>query len=260
MFGFRSSGGKGFIKKTIWCKNKRNQRIYGEAFIPDGTGEYPLVIYSHGYGYNMSFLEASRLAAAGIAVYEFDFCGGSPWSKSDGKSTEMSVLTEADDLEAVLDEMKKQDFVDEDRIYLCGGSQGGFVSIITGEHRQSDIAGLILFCPALVIADFEKEYLGGREMPERMRFSNMVISRKYYTDARDCDIYQLMERFKKPVLYYHGSRDEMVPTKYAYEAEKHFPDAKLTILPGAGHMLNYGFENQLFSEMRDFILKERQNG
>jgi hypothetical protein len=260
MFGFRSSGGKGFSKKTIWCRNKRNQRIYGEAFIPDGTGKYPLVIYSHGYGYNMSFLEASRLAAAGIAVYEFDFCGGSPWSKSDGKSTEMSVLTEADDLEAVLDEMKKQDFVDEDRIYLCGGSQGGFVSIIVGDRRQEDVAGMILYCPALVVADFEREYLGGRPMPEKIRFGNMTVSRKYYTDARDCGVYHMMERFKRPVIYYHGSRDEMVPLRYAYESEKHFPNVKLTILPGAGHMLNYGFEDQLFSEMRDFVAKEKQNG
>ena len=258
MFGFRSSGGRGFSKKAIWCRNKRNQRIYGETYIPDGAGEYPLVIYSHGYGYNMSFLEASRLAAAGIAVCEFDFCGGSPWSKSDGKSTEMSVLTEADDLEAVLDEMKKQDYVDEKRIYLCGGSQGGFVSIIAGDRRQEDVAGMILYCPALVITDFEKEYLGGRPMPDKMRFGNMTVSRRYYTDARDCDVYQMMERFKKPVLYYHGSRDEMVPLRYAYEAEKHFPDVKLTILPGAGHMLNYGFEDQLFTEMKDFILKEVQ--
>ena len=170
---------------------------------------FHLFIFSHGYGYNMSFIEADRLSSSGIAVYEFDFCGGSPWSKSEGESTDMSVLTEADDLEAVLDEMKRQDFVDESRIYLSGG----VVSIITGERRQENIAGMILFCPALIIMDFEKEYLGGKQMPEKMRFSNMVIGCSYYTDTRDCGIYQTMERSKKPVLYYHGSRDELVPVQ-----------------------------------------------
>ena len=32
-----------FIKKTIWCKNKRNQRIYGVAIIPDDPDKFPLV-------------------------------------------------------------------------------------------------------------------------------------------------------------------------------------------------------------------------
>lgn len=251
MFGFENQ--KGYTKKTIWCRNCRGQRIYGQVYIPDGNGEYPLVIFSHGYGYNISFLESGRLAAAGIAICEFDFCGGSPWSKSDGKSTDMSVLTEADDLEAVLNELKKQNFVDKDRIFLSGGSQGGVVSIIVGERRQEDIQGMVLYCPALVIKDFEKEYLGGRPMPEKCRFGNMTVSRKYYTDMRDYDIYAAMEHFRKPVLYYHGDRDEMVPDRYAYEAEKHFPNVKLTILRGAGHMCNYGYEDKLFSEMRDFV-------
>ena len=170
----------------------------------------------------------------------------------------MSVLTEADDLQGVLDEMKGEDLVDKSRIYLFGASQGGVASIITGEQRQENIAGMILFCPARIIMDFEKEYLGGRTMPEKMKFSNMVIIRKYYTDARDCGIYQMMERFKKPVIYYHGSRDELVPVRYAYEAEKHFPNVKLTILKGAVHMLNYGFEEQLFTEMKSFILKDNK--
>ena len=40
----------------------------------------------------------------------------------------MSVLTEADDLQGVLDEMKLQDFADEGRIYLCGANQGVYLS------------------------------------------------------------------------------------------------------------------------------------
>lgn len=257
MFGFGSA--KGYSKKTIWCRNCRGQKIYGQVYVPDGGGEYPLVIFSHGYGYNISFLESARLAAAGIAVCEFDFCGGSPWSKSDGKSVDMSVLTEADDLDAVLSEIKKQDYVDEKRIFLSGGSQGGVVSIIVGERRQEDICGLILYCPAIVIKDFEEEYLGGRRMPDKFRFGNMTVSRKYYTDMRDYDIYAAMERFKKPVLYYHGDRDEMVPLRYAYEAEMHFPDVKLTILRGAGHMCSYGYEEKLFNELRSFVNGEHES-
>lgn len=249
MLGFARRG-----VERVECRNSRGLAVRGKVRVPKGEGPFPLVVYSHGYGYNMAFVEAERLAEAGIAVCEFDFCGGSPWSRSDGRSTDMSVLTEADDLEAVLDELLARPWVDRSRVFLSGGSQGGFVSIIVGGRRQRDVAGMVLYCPALVIADFEQEYLGGRRMPERMRFGNMTVSRRYYTDARDCGVYHMMERFEGPVLYYHGSADEMVPLRYAYEAERRFPDARLTVLPGAGHMLNYGFEDQLFQEMRDFVL------
>lgn len=239
--------------RTIWCQNNRGQKIYGKVHLPQGDGPFPLVIFSHGYGYNSSFIEADRLAQAGIAVYEFDFCGGSPWSRSQGKSTEMSVLTEADDLEAVLDELKGQAFVDPQRIFLSGGSQGGFVSIIVGARRQADIQGMILYCPALVIQDFEEVYLQGR-MPEKMKFGNMTISRKYYTDAHEYDLQKAMVSFEKPVLYYQGDQDEMVPLRYAYYAQESFPKMELTILKNTGHMCNYGNEERLFADMKDFIL------
>lgn len=47
-------------------------------------------------------------AAWGYATYCFDFCGGSPdeEERSDGKSTDMTVLTERDDLIAVMDYVK----------------------------------------------------------------------------------------------------------------------------------------------------------
>ena len=92
-----------YRKEIIFCKNKKNQKIYGEAFIPNSTGKFPLIIFSHGYGYNSSFIDSKRLASNGISVYQFDFCGGSNYSRSEGKSTEMTVLTEADDLESVLE-------------------------------------------------------------------------------------------------------------------------------------------------------------
>lgn len=59
-------------------------------------------------------------------------------------------------------------------------------------------------------------------MPERIRFGNMTISQKYMEDAKASDVYRAMEHFEKPVLYYNGSDDELVPVKYAYEAQKHF--------------------------------------
>lgn len=46
---------------------------------------------------------AEKMAAAGIAAFIFDYNGGGVGSKSSGKSTEMSVLTEIKDLKAVIE-------------------------------------------------------------------------------------------------------------------------------------------------------------
>ena len=48
--------------------------------------------------------------------------------KSDGKTTEMSVLTETKDLEAVIEYVRNLSYTDSEKILLMGCSQGGFVS------------------------------------------------------------------------------------------------------------------------------------
>ena len=245
-----------FVKEVIYCKNKRNQKIYGEIYIPQKKGPFPLLIFSHGYGYNMSFIEPEKLASKGIAVYLFDFCGGSFSSRSEGQSTEMSIMTEAEDLECVLDEMKSQNFVDKERIYLSGCSQGGVVSIIVGERRQNELKGLILYCSALSIQDLENNLFKDKQIPEKMKFGNMIISRKYIEDVRGYDIYKSIKNLKIPFLYYHGDKDEMVDVEYAYKAQKYFnTNGKLVILKNTSHMLNLGNEERLFTDLLNFILK-----
>ena len=247
-----------FTKTVIYCKNKRNQKIYGEAFIPNSKGPFPLIIFSHGYGYTLSFIEPEKLASNGISVYQFEFCGGSPSSKSEGQTKEMSSMTEADDLECVVQYMKNQNFVDKNKIYLSGCSLGAFVSIIVGEKLQNDLKGLILYCPALSIKDFEENYLKGKAIPNTFKLGNMMISRRYLDDIRDYEIYNAISNIKIPFLYYHGDKDEIVNIQYAYKAQKYFQNnGKLIILKNAGHLLNYGNEDRLFIDIINFILKNK---
>ena len=247
-----------YRKEIIFCRNKKNQKIYGEAFIPNSKGKFPLIIFSHGYGYNGSFVDSKRLSSNGIAVYQFDFCGGSNYSRSQGKSTEMTVLTEADDLESVLDEMKKQDFVDINKIYLSGGSQGGLISILVGERRQKEIKGLILYCAGLAILDYYEPHMKTKTDNESFRLINMMITRKYFDDVEKLDVYNIIKNIKIPFLYYHGDMDECVNVKYAYKAQKYFNEkAKLIILKNTSHMLFYGNEDLLFNDIINFIFKNK---
>lgn len=73
---------------------REDHQIYGVIYIPEGAGEkMPAVIFSHGFGgnYQVEIPYAQALARRGYVVYCFDFCGGSPGSKSDGSTLEMSI-------------------------------------------------------------------------------------------------------------------------------------------------------------------------
>ena len=107
------------------------QRIFGLIHIPRGEGDkMPAIVYSHGLGgsYHYGFQYAEAMAARGYVVYCFDFCGGSPQSRSDGSPYDMSIFTEQEDLEAVLSMIQNLEYVDTDHIFLLGSSQGGLVS------------------------------------------------------------------------------------------------------------------------------------
>lgn len=55
----------------------------------------------------------------GYVAFTFDFCGGSAMcGKSDGKTTEMSVLTETKDLKAVIEYVRNLSYTDSEKILL----------------------------------------------------------------------------------------------------------------------------------------------
>lgn len=107
---------KGYRYKSSTLKVKRGKKtIYGKIFLPKTKKKkkFPTVIYSHGFGgnyeYGMDYAKA--LAKKGYAVYCFDFCGGSPDSRSSGSVLDMSIFTEQKDLESVIKSLKKKKFV-----------------------------------------------------------------------------------------------------------------------------------------------------
>ena len=116
-------------------------KIFGNLLKPRGEEQYPLMILSHGFGssYRYTLQYARELVELGIACYVFDFCGGSMNSMSDGEMINMSVITEKNDLSTILDQLKMYDWVDQDKIYLMGESQGGLVSTLLASERSDEI-------------------------------------------------------------------------------------------------------------------------
>jgi len=112
---------------SIICQPFSCQRdsltIRGNVFRRE-TGVLPAIIICHGFMANQRTVRhyAKFLASLGWAAFTFDFCGGGLWSSSDGKHSEMSVLTEVEDLKSVIKYVKQRNDVDAEHISLMGCS------------------------------------------------------------------------------------------------------------------------------------------
>lgn len=218
---------------------KGKMKIYGQLFMPSVHKKtYPLVILCHGYtaDHTHSEIYAKDLNKIGVAAYAFDFCGGGPTSKSDGAMVEMSVLTEVQDVEAILDYFRSREDFDSASIFLLGQSQGGFVSALVGAQREEQIAGLILAYPAFVIPDdARKRFPEGMVIPKRVDQFGCIIGKRYYEDVIGMDAYEEIAGFHKDVLIIHGDKDAIVPIDYSRRAKKVYDHATLMTIKGAGH-------------------------
>ena len=236
--------------------------IYARAFVPDVEGRVPLVIFSHGLGANVEHEEEVQktLAKAGIAVFSFEFAGGSSSSApmSEGLTTETSVLTEVQNLKDAIRIASGLEYADPQKIYLMGSSQGGLVTALTAEE-VTNIAGLFLFYPAFSLPDdIRSSFPKLDEVPETFNLLGTKIGKKYITDIYDMDPYANLEKLGMPVHIFHGKDDNIVPLTASQKAMKRLKDARLTTLEDTGHALTpeqqaqIGFEiaNEIYNGMK----------
>ncbi|MBQ9348333.1 MAG: alpha/beta hydrolase [Oscillibacter sp.] len=219
--------------------------IYGVMYLPIEEKEaYPTVILSHGFGGSTANCEpyAKIFAANGYACYVLEFRGGGPNSRSSRTMTEMSVLTEAEDLSAVLEQVKALDYVDERQVFLWGESQGGFVSSYVAAQHPDEVKALVLFYPAFVLQDDARErYPDPADIPETETLMGNTLGAIYARDAMSFDIYDVIGDYKGDVLILHGDEDPIVPLSYAERADEVYESSELIVIPGAGH----GFWDQV---------------
>ena len=231
--------------------------IYARAFVPDVEGRVPLVIFSHGLGADARHEEEVQktLAKAGIAVFSFEFAGGSSSSApmSEGLTTEMSVLTEVQNLKDAIRIASGLEYTDPQKIYLMGSSQGGLVTALTAEE-VTNIAGLFLFYPAFSLPDdIRSSFPKLDEVPETFNLLGTKIGKKYITDIYNMDPYANLDKLGIPVHIYHGKDDYIVPLTASQKAVKLLKNARLTTLEDTGHALTSEQQAQIGVEIADEI-------
>ena len=245
--------------EELWLESD-GKKVYGAMYLPgEEKDSYPTVILSHGFNSSSMLNEgyAESFAKNGYAAYIFDFCGGSPSTKSDGKTTEMSVLTEYRDLSNVIDQIKALDYVDGSQLFLFGLSQGGFVSAYTAAQRPNDVKGLILFYPAFVLQEtYFEQYDSVEAIPdEDFESMGVPLGAIYAKDARSFDIYEEIGKYKGDVLICHGDKDTLVDLSYSERAVEVYDNAELKVIQYGEH----GFQGKLVTEATGYVVEFLQN-
>ena len=249
---------------TPFSCRRGNLTIRGEEIHREGLeGPLKTVIISHGFTSNMTRTRpyGIALAEADYRCFVYDFCGGGLESSSDGSFTDMTPMTEVEDLLAVVGYVRSRDDTDNDAITLTGCSQGGFVSGLVAAKLQDQIHSVILLYPALCIPDDARKgsmqffRFDPQNVPDVIEAGPFKLGGSYPLSVMDMDQDQEIAKYNGLILIIHGDSDEIVDVKYAQQLFDYLiscgkDSCALHILEGAPH----GFKDAYFDTAMDIML------
>ena len=237
-----------------------NRAVNGILYMPEATSKCPIVIFSHGYnGCKSDFeLHAKYLVENNIAAFCYDFCGGSTRDVSGMPTTDMTLFTEQEDLEAVIEAVKGMESVDENNIFVFGGSQGGLVTAMTADDRSEDIRGMILLYPAFCIPeDWNRRFHKEEDIPEEEELWGMKLGRVFFESIRGYDVFEHVGKYKNAVLVLHGDKDPIVELGYSERLAQTYSKVSLAVFLGEGHGFTPEGDRKVMEMVCDFVRTER---
>lgn len=238
--------------KSLWIRNGE-RHLFGILSRPDKyEGRQGIAIVSHGFNgthhYSTNYFR--YLNDLGYQCYAFDFACGSAHSRSDNNTVNMSILDEMSDLKAVINHFKAQPDIDTTRIVLIGESQGGLVTALTSAQLPNLVHKAILIFPALCIPEnWTARYPKVEDIPDTTHFWGIDLGRRFFEEVRDIKVFKEIPKFKRPVLIVQGDADNIVSLDDSRKAVKLYKNARLHVIPGAGH----GFKDHEFKLSMDYI-------
>ncbi len=230
--------GKYEITEKVTYVTKGDKKIYGKLYAPVGTGDFPAIILAHGFnGIADDFVNECRYYAKnGYIAYAYDFCGGSGRSRSTGKTTDMTIFTEKQDVLDVFDFIYNMDGVDKERVYLFGGSQGGLVTALAAEERVEQVKAMALYFPAFNIPnDWRNMYPNPENLGATIDFWGLTLGKEFVVSMHEFDPFENIGSFNKNVYILHGDKDNIVALSNSQKAVDIYPNASLRVMPGEGH-------------------------
>jgi len=231
------------MEKQVHFINNLGEKLTGTLHQPQKSSDRGIII---GHCFTCSrhtrVLQqmGSELAAAQFTVLRFDFSGN---GQSEGAFIDSSYAKHIAEMETAAA------FLTDNGarwIGLAGHSMGANIALLTAARLKSVRAVCIL---AARVSGMKATHFLSREQQTEIertgrvfftsRGRSLELSKDFFTDADNYDMFKVIGSLKRPLLVIHGDRDEIVPMDEALQAHKRNPAAiTLNVIPGADHMFS----------------------
>lgn len=220
-------------------QNRAGHTLRGIVTLPDGGATFPMLVMLHGFGgtcggYKAMFTQMSRaLAVQGIGSVRFDFYGN---GESDGSFGDMTFEGLHTDIADIFAWVKAQPFTDNDRIFLCGHSMGGYLAASTAPKLNP--RGLVLLCPgagmwfgcaerADAVTKTGQDFADVEGLCYKMDFN--------YQMSKHPDPYTEAAGYAGPVLIARAADDKLVDDACCQSYKNVYNHAEFMTLERGGH-------------------------
>lgn len=184
----------------------------------------PLILFVHGFGsakeHNLHYAYLYAEEGFRVVLPEADFHG----ERDQGlNELEMNfkfwdiVINEVKELQIIKDELSDQGLIDEARIGVAGTSMGGIVTL--GALTQYP---WIKTAVSLMGSPYYEEFCRGQIEAMKDNDIDIPLSNEeldeLYRELRNFDLTLQPDKLDgRPLLFWHGERDKVVPFRYTYD-------------------------------------------
>lgn len=235
------------------------------------TGRFPVVLI-HGAGGSHLHWPPELRRLPGQPVYTLDLPGH-------GKSEGLGQQSVQGYAQAILEWL---DSLQIEKAVLTGHSMGGAICQYLGLHHPERIGGLVLIGTGARLRVLPTIIENSASAVTYPRAVEEIIHRSYsdtadprlielgrealldvrptvlHGDYLACNNFDLMDEVEKiqlPVLVITGTEDQLTPPRYAHYLTNKIPDARLVLIPMAGHMVMLEQPRLTASHMLDFLTR-----
>lgn len=203
------------IGATIAYKDKKEKRKL--VLLIAGTGSSDRDGNNLGFKSNIYKELSDMFVEMGYVCIRYDKRGT---HKSKGAGLNFGLSDLVNDAANIIYYAKKLDYIDEEKIVVCGHSEGAMIATLLTKNEDLDLKGIILLsgaCMSLKDAMMYQNYLILDQVKDMKGILGCFLRKtikKESIEKQISDFFLKAEHSKKNIFFYKGS---IIPTKYIRE-------------------------------------------